>query len=142
MIVALAAGAAAGAALGYVLQRSDLCFHSMFAGALEGRTRLLQGWLLGVALAALGLTALFASPWSTGLNTGLAFRPVSNVAGGLLIGVGMVVARSCLSGLFYKLGAGMLGALVGLAGWAGGELAAGLLPTLGPTLLAGGTAGT
>ncbi|MGH9117193.1 MAG: YeeE/YedE thiosulfate transporter family protein, partial [Acidimicrobiales bacterium] len=49
--------------------------------------------------------------------------PIPNLTGGLLIGVGMVVARSCASGLFYKLGSGMLGAAVGLAGLAGGELA-------------------
>ncbi|MGH3222526.1 MAG: YeeE/YedE thiosulfate transporter family protein [Streptosporangiaceae bacterium] len=123
MVAALAAGAAAGSGIGYVLQRGQLCFHSMFASALAGRTLLLRGWLLGVAVTSVGLSLLYLTPWSRGLNTGLPFTPVSDIVGGLVIGAGMVVASSCASGLFYKLGSGMLGALAGLAGWVAGELA-------------------
>lgn len=36
--------------------------------------------------------------------------------GGLLIGWGMAIAQSCVSGLLYKFGAGMLGGAVGIAG--------------------------
>ncbi len=136
-------GLLAGALLGAVLQRSQLCFHSMFAGAWRGETRLVRGWLLGVGLAAVALSALFATSWAESrLNQGLAFRPVENVVGGVLIGLGMVVARSCVSGLFYKLGAGMLGALVGLTAWALGELAATTVDLGGPTVLSGGTSAT
>ena len=59
-----------------------------------------------------------------------------------MIGVGMVVASSCVSGLFYKLGSGMLGTLAGLAGWVAGELAARHVHLPGPTVLAGGQAAT
>jgi uncharacterized membrane protein YedE/YeeE len=34
----------------------------------------------------------------------------------------MVVAATCITGLFYKLGHGMLGVLVGLVGWALGDI--------------------
>ncbi|MBD8869331.1 YeeE/YedE thiosulfate transporter family protein [Nocardioides donggukensis] len=142
MLEMIATGALAGALMGFVLQRSDLCFHSMFAGAWQGRTRLLRGWLLGVSLASVGLSLVYLTEWSSGLNTGLAFRPVQNVVGGVIIGVGMVVARSCVSGLFYKLGAGMLGAAVGITAWVLGELAATNVSLDGPTVLAGGEAGT
>ena len=108
VVAALAAGAAAGLGMGYVLQRGQLCFHSMFASALGGRTLLLRGWLLGVAVASVGLSLLYLTPWSQGLNTGLSFRPVADIAGGLTVGAGMAVASSCVSGLFYKLGSGML----------------------------------
>ncbi len=128
-------GGLAGIAIGYVLQRGQLCFHSMFAGAYEGRWLLLRGWILAVAIASVGLAVLYASPLGDGLNTGLGFTPVSNVVGGLLIGVGMVVASSCVSGLFYKLGSGMLGALVGLVGWSAGELAGNRVSLPGPSLL-------
>jgi len=64
------------------------------------------------------------TPLGGTLDRGLSFAPVGNIAGGLLIGLDMVVARSCVSGLFFKLGAAMLGATIGLAGWAVGELAA------------------
>ncbi len=142
VVLAVASGALAGACLGAVLQRGGLCFHSMFAGAWRGSTELLRGWLLGVAVAAVGLALVFALPWADRLNQGLAFRPVQNVVGGLVIGVGMVVARSCVSGLFYKLGSGMLGASVGLLGWAVGELVAARVSLGGPTLLSGGEGAT
>ncbi len=96
----------------------------------------------GVALASVGLALLFLLPGTDGLHQGLAFEPIANVVGGLVIGVGMVVARSCVSGLFYKLGSGMLGALIGLAGWAAGELLARQLTLPGPTVLPGGEAAT
>jgi uncharacterized membrane protein YedE/YeeE len=128
--------------MGYVLQRGQLCFHSMFANARLGRGALLRGWLLGVAIASVGLSLLYRTSFSRGLNTGLPFAPVSNIVGGLIIGVGMVVASSCVSGLFYKLGSGMVGATVGLVGWVAGELAARDVHLSGPTSLAGGESGT
>ncbi len=142
MITGAITGALAGVAMGYVLQRGQLCFHSIIKSSLDGRFLLARGWALGVALASVGLALLFLLPGTGGLNQGLAFRPIANVVGGLIIGVGMVVARSCVSGLFYKLGSGMLGALVGLAGWAAGELLARQFTLPGPTVLPGGEAAT
>jgi uncharacterized protein len=132
----LVGGAAAGLVMGYVLQRGQLCFHAVFRGLIEGRRALLRAWAVGVALASVGLALLaLLGPWS--MSTSLALRPVSNVVGGLVFGVGMAVAASCVSGLFYKLGAGMLGALVGLGGWGLGELAADAVRLPGRRLLEG-----
>lgn len=138
MIAAVITGALAGVGLGYVLQRGQLCFHSAIGSSIDGRFRLARGWALGMAMASVGLGVLYLLLGTEGLNPGLAFRPVANVVGGLVIGIGMVVARSRVSGLFYKLGAGMLGALVGLAGWGAGELLARGLTVPGPTVLPGG----
>lgn len=136
------AGTAAGVAFGYALQRGQHCFHATFRGLLERRAALFKAWALAVALAAVGLTLVYAlGPWDQ-LNRGLAFRPVPAVVGGLVFGVGMVVAASCVSGLFYKLGAGMAGAVVGLTGWGIGEVLAGGVDLPGPQLLAGGDAAT
>lgn len=142
MLIAIVTGTLAGVLMGVVLHRGQLCFHSMITTAQRGHTDLLRGWLLGVTIAAVGLALLYSLSWSDGLNRGLAFRPVSAVIGGLLIGVGMVVARSCVSGLLFKLGSGMAGASVGLAGWAAGELLVRDLDVPGPTILAGGLEGT
>lgn len=121
MTALILTGAIAGLALGWVFQRSDLCFHSAWRGVLEHRFHLFKIWILGVALASVGLSFLFATDrWE--LNEGLALRPQGNLLGGALIGVGMVIAASCTSGLFYKLGSGMLGAAVGLGGWFGGDV--------------------
>lgn len=116
-------GAVAGLALGYVFQRTDLCFHSAWRGLLEGRFHLVKVWILGVALASVGLSVVYGSDRWDQLNQGLAFRPRGNILGGLIIGVAMVIAVSCTSGLFYKLGSGMVGAAVGLAGWFVGDVA-------------------
>ena len=62
MLAALVTGAAAGLGMGYVLQRGQLCFHSMFRSALAGRMLLLRGWLLGVAVASVGLSVLYLTP--------------------------------------------------------------------------------
>lgn len=114
-------GALAGVGLGYVFQRVDLCFHSTWRGVFEGQFHLFKVWILGVALAAVGLAALYETDrWS--LNEGLAFRPQGNILGGLIIGAGMVVAASCVSGLLYKVGSGMAGAAVGLAAWTLGDV--------------------
>lgn len=142
MIVAVLTGALAGIALGFVLQRGQLCFHSAIRTSLERHFLLAKGWALGVAIASVGLAVLFLLPGTDDLNRGLAFRPVANILGGVVIGIGMVVARSCVSGLFYKLGSGMLGALVGIGGWAVGELVGRELVISGPTVLSGGEEAT
>ncbi len=141
MVPALS-GALAGALLGYVLQRSGLCLHAAAAGLYRRTTGLAQGWLLGIAIASVGLSLVYLTPLGVDLNHGLPFRPVANVLGGLLLGAGMAVARSCISGLFYKLGAGMLGAVVGLVAWGAGEVLARQVPRPGPTVLAGGESAT
>lgn len=142
VILAAVTGLVAGLLMGFVLQRGQLCFHSAIAGAWEGRFLLVRAWALGVAVGAVGLAVVFLLPGTDGLDRGLPFTPVANVVGGVLIGVGMAVARSCVSGLFYKLGAGMLGALVGLLGWGAGELLARQVSLPGPTVLGGGDAAT
>lgn len=42
------------------------------------------------------------------------FAWLSAIVGGAIFGAGMVVASTCITGLFYKLGHGMLGVLVSL----------------------------
>ena len=142
MVLVLGTAVAAGLVLGYVLQRSRLCFHAAVDRALGRHPSLLQAWALGVLVAALGYAVLVLLPGTEGLNRGLAFRPVGNVVGGILIGIGMVVAQSCITGLFFKLGAGMAGASVGLLGWGAGELLVRGIEVPGPTLLDGGSGAT
>jgi hypothetical protein len=62
LAVKLATTAAiAGVLFGYVLQRSDLCFHSAWRGVFERRYHLTKIWLLGVAVATVGLSLVYAS---------------------------------------------------------------------------------
>ncbi|MGB6180416.1 MAG: YeeE/YedE thiosulfate transporter family protein [Rhodococcus sp. (in: high G+C Gram-positive bacteria)] len=135
----IAAGLLAGILLGYVVQRGRFCSHSAVANATRRDFSLAKGWILGVSLASVGLAFLYLLPDTETLNQGLALRPVPNIVGGLLIGIGMVAAASCISGLFWKLGSGMLGAVVGLLGWGFGELAGREILSSGPAVLSSAT---
>jgi uncharacterized membrane protein YedE/YeeE len=72
-------------------------------------------------VAALRLAGLI-NPWIP------PFAWQANLVGGFLFGIGMVVAATCVTGLFYKLGHGMLGTLVAMVTWAIGDI----LTYLGP----------
>ena len=112
-----------GILMGYVLERGDLCFHSTLRGLIRQPLELdlFRAYLFGMLLATpfvYGLIALgLIEPWVP------PFAWQANILGGTLFGIGMVVASSCITGLFYKAGHGMLGAIVGLAGWIVGDVA-------------------
>ncbi len=109
--------------MGYVLERGDLCFHSTLRGLLRQPRELdlFRAYLFGMLLATPLVYSLIAlgliEPWFP------PFAWQANILGGTLFGIGMVVASSCITGLFYKAGHGMLGPFVGLAGWFVGDAA-------------------
>lgn len=111
-----------GMGLGYIVERGDLCFHSTLRGLFRrpAQLDLFRAYLLTLLIAVplvQGLTALgLIDPWIP------PFTWLANVVGGVIFGIGMVMASSCITGLFYKLGHGMLGTLVGLAAWVVGDI--------------------
>ena len=120
MTILLALGA--GLILGYLFERGDFCFHSTLRGLVRRprQMNLARAYLLSILIAvplvqgmiALGWIAPWVAPWAW----------QANLIGGLIFGAGMVVAATCVTGIFYKLGHGMLGALVGLVTWSIGDL--------------------
>lgn len=111
-----------GVALGYVLERGDFCFHSTWRGVFQ-RPRdlnLMRAYWLALLVSiplVQGMIWLgWIEPWVP------PFAWPANLLGGVVFGVGMVAASSCITGLFYKLGQGMLGTVVGLAAWAVGDV--------------------
>lgn len=114
---------AAGAILGYLFERGDFCFHSTLRGLVRRprQPNLARAYLLSLLIAlplVQGMTALgWISPWIAPWSW------QANLVGGLIFGAGMVVAATCVTGIFYKLGHGMLGTLVGLATWSIGDVA-------------------
>ncbi len=112
----------AGLILGFIIERGDLCFHSVLRGAMQRppEMNLMRAYLLAMLVAiplVQGLMALgWIEPWIPPFNW------QANIGGGILFGVGMVVAATCVTGLFYKLGHGMLGTLVALVAWAIGDI--------------------
>ena len=122
MTIALAL--AAGLVLGYLLERGDFCFHSTLRGLVRRppQLNLVRAYLLTLLIAIPLVQGMIALGWITPWIAPWAWQ--ANLVGGLLFGAGMVIAATCVTGIFYKLGHGMLGTFVGLATWSIGDLLA------------------
>lgn len=112
-----------GLAFGFVLQRSRFCFASAFRDVFllqHGRT--LKGVLAGLAVATLGFGLVMSKQVP---NPSLGFLPpeanvlpigLHLVVGGLIFGIGMVVAGGCVSGSVYRMGEGYVASWVSFGG--------------------------
>ncbi|MDR7555552.1 MAG: YeeE/YedE family protein [Armatimonadota bacterium] len=112
-----------GVALGFVLQRSRFCFASAFRDLfLFGSGRIMRGILAGLAVASAGFALLMwrmvpdptlgmVAPEAHAVPLGLHL-----VLGGILFGVGMVLAGGCVSGSLYRIGEGYVASAVALMG--------------------------
>ena len=136
----------AGASLGYVLERGDFCFHSTWRQAFDHRgdhtllkayiTLLLVSTPIVQLLVGFDVIDPYISPFAWG----------SALVGGLVFALGMVVAHTCVSGMFYKFGHGMLGMIIALGAWAIGDLLTyrgplnGVRESLNDTIVDGGAA--
>jgi uncharacterized membrane protein YedE/YeeE len=112
-----------GITFGVILQRSRLCFASAFRDLFLMRDGgNLRGILTGLAVASLGfaLIQVHAVPTPTfgALPDQAHLMPVSAqlAVGGLLFGLGMVLAGGCVSGTMYRIGEGYVGSMVAMVG--------------------------
>lgn len=108
-----------GLAYGIVLERSRFCFASSFRDLFITRDeRLARGVALGILVATIGFSLLVMlgirrpKILPVGLHT---------LVGGILFGLGMVLAGGCASGTLFRIGEGyitlwfaLLGTLVGM----------------------------
>lgn len=112
-----------GLTLGLILQRGRLCFSGAFRDLYLMRNgTMMRAILVGLAL----LTPVFAlieakavpDPSFGAVAAGAHVVPLglNLVAGGLLFGIGMVVAGGCVSGTLYRIGEGYLASWASLAG--------------------------
>jgi uncharacterized protein len=118
-----------GLAFGFVLQRGRFCFASAFRDLfLLGHGRNMKGVLLGLAIGSIGFAIVmarqvpiadlgFLPPTANVLPVGM-----HTALGGILFGVGMVVAGGCVSGSLYRMGEGYVASWVAFAGLMGGLL--------------------
>ena len=118
-----------GLAFGVILQRSRLCFASAFRDLVllrDGGS--LRAILAALAVASVGFTIVEAKavpvPAFGALPQGAHLMPVSLqfAAGGLIFGLGMVLAGGCVSGTLYRVGEGYVGSMVALLGILGGSV--------------------
>ncbi|AXK47021.1 YeeE/YedE family protein [Brachybacterium saurashtrense] len=102
-----------GALLGYVLQRSRFCVTGAFRDLYMTRsTRYFTPFLLAIAIQAVGVVLL------TGAGViapeAAQFAPLAVIGGGLLFGIGIVMAGGCATGTYYRAGEGLIGSWVAL----------------------------
>jgi uncharacterized membrane protein YedE/YeeE len=113
---------AVGAAFGYGAQRGAFCMNSGFRAVLEGEGTKVKALGLAVAVQLLLLPVIFAIGLARPAELPLPL--LAAVAGGLLFGSSMRWAGGCAAGVWYKLGAGDIGALLAILGMALGATAA------------------
>ena len=119
-------GLAVGLVFGFALQRGRFCMNSAFRDIIVLKDNTL---LKAVGAAILVEMVGFEILALTGVIT-LNPKPLfwgANIIGGLVFGVGMVLAGGCASGITYRVGEGMVGAMSAVAGFA----LAGLMAAMG-----------
>lgn len=106
---------AVGFLFGFFLQKGDLCGSSAFSEIILMRDpRKLTGLWVLIVVAMLGFAALDLLGWVK-LNP----KPLiylNYIVGGVIFGVGMVLAGGCISGCLYKGAAGNLNSIIALLG--------------------------
>jgi len=118
-----------GTTFGYGCQRGALCMNSGFRGVIEGEWTKVKGLGLAVAVQLLLLPPMFAAGFARPAR--LPLMPLAAVVGGVLFGLSMRWAGGCAAGVWYKLGAGDVGALLSVLGIALGATASESGPLVG-----------
>ncbi len=106
-----------GAAYGYVAQRGAFCLNSGFRFVTTKRD-FTKVKALGIALAVqmIVVPVVFTLGWAQ--PSFPAFFPVGAILGGLIFGVAMYWAAGCAAGVWFKSGAGSIGAVAAIVGMA------------------------
>jgi hypothetical protein len=106
-------GLLVGMALGFVIQRGRFCTVSLVRESLLKRPVALYGVGIIVLIHTVGVHALAAFDLISLAE--ISFQPISAVIGGLLFGVGMIVAGFCPATLWVRSGEGIITAWAGIA---------------------------
>ncbi|MBK5244611.1 MAG: YeeE/YedE family protein [Eubacteriaceae bacterium] len=100
-----------GIALGYILQRSRFCFTAAFRDPfLTGSTAITRAVLISLGAMTIGFAGIKFFFETSGLpipgQEYIQAIGLSTVVGGILFGIGMVVASGCASGMLMRIGEG------------------------------------
>lgn len=113
---AIVSGLFVGVLFGFALQRGRFCMNSAFRDILLVREfTLFKAVSVAILVEMIGFSILAM----TGVIN-LAPKPLiwgANIVGGLIFGMGMVLAGGCASGITYRAGEGMVGAMVAISGF-------------------------
>lgn len=111
-----------GLGFGYILQRARFCFVAAFRDpALTGSTVVTRGVLVALALTSIGFTAVKYFYYFTGQplpgQSYISAIGMNTVVGGIVFGIGMVIAGGCASGMLMRIGEGFEIHLITLGGF-------------------------
>ncbi|KQB86909.1 YeeE/YedE thiosulfate transporter family protein [Corynebacterium lowii] len=110
-------GLALGAVLGAVMQRGRFCVTGMLRDIFLQRTwRGFTGLLIVISVHAVGLAALSSLGVIAPEYDDLA--PLAVILGGLIFGLGIVLAGGCASGTWYRSAEGLVGSWIALGTYA------------------------
>jgi hypothetical protein len=103
-------------AFGAIAQRTHFCTMGAVADIVNvGDWTRMRMWMLAIGVAMIGFNAMVAAGWvkaADSIYAGPALLWLSNIVGGVLFGVGMVLASGCGSKTLVRVGGGNLKSLV------------------------------
>ena len=103
-----------GTAFGVLIQRGQICFTAAFRDLwVTGRTKLADALVIGLAAATLGT---FVVLMVTGMEPITKPAGLGTLIGGLLFGLGIVMAGACETGMMYRATEGQVVAWFAFAG--------------------------
>ena len=106
-----------GLAFGYALSRGRFCMNSAFRDIIVMKDyNLLKAVGMAILVSMLGFAIMSAAGVIVTNPKPLVWG--ANIVGGFLFGIGMVIAGGCASGITYRSGEGMVGAMSAVLGLA------------------------
>ena len=113
----LISGLVLGAVLGFVMQRGRFCVTGFLRDIFTQRSwRGFVALLIVISVHAIGLAALTSAGVITPEYKELA--PLAVIVGGVIFGLGIVLAGGCASGTWYRSGEGLIGSWIALVFYA------------------------
>lgn len=113
----LISGLALGAVLGFAMQRGRFCVTGFLRDIFTQRSwRGFVALLIVISVHAIGLAALTSAGIINPEYKNLA--PVAVIVGGIVFGLGIVLAGGCASGTWYRSGEGLIGSWIALVFYA------------------------
>ncbi|MDA8174649.1 MAG: YeeE/YedE family protein [Nitrospiraceae bacterium] len=116
-----------GLAIGFALQRGRFCMNTAFRDIIFiNDVTLFRAYLIALVITMVGANFLEDMHWLGSDQYGpftlarQSFAPVANIVGGYIFGLGMVLASGCGSGILYRVGEGLISALLATLAFAMG----------------------
>jgi uncharacterized membrane protein YedE/YeeE len=102
--------------MGWALQRGRFCMNTAFRDTIFIKEFVtFRAFLLALLVSIIGANLL--SDYHVITLKAQPFWPVAHILGGLLFGMGMVLAGGCGSGIWYRVGEGQLASFVAVGGF-------------------------